>query len=140
VGAQYIREVEPGEILVIDASGLKSVLPLEPMRQATCMFEYIYFARPDSVLNNRLVYLARQEMGRELAREHPADADIVIAVPDSAIPGAIGYAQESKIPFVEGFVKNRYIGRTFIQPDQRLRDMGINLKLNPLPDVLAGKR
>lgn len=140
VGAQYIREVEPGEILVIDQNGIKSLLPAAPAGQATCMFEYIYFARPDSVLNNRLVYLARQEMGRELAREHPADADIVVAVPDSGIPGAIGYAQESKIPFVEGFVKNRYIGRTFIQPDQRIRDIGINLKLNPMPEVLAGKR
>src|SRR5262249_19683093 len=103
-------------------------------------FEYIYFARPDSVLNNRLIYLARQEMGRELAREHPADADIVIAVPDSAVPGAIGYSQESGIPLVEGLVKNRYIGRTFIQPDQRLRELGINLKFNPLPEVLSGKR
>ncbi len=140
VGAQYIREIEPGEIVVIDENGMQSVSPAEPKRQATCMFEYIYFARPDSVLNNRLVYLARQEMGRELAREHPADADIVVAVPDSAVPGAIGYAQESKIPFAEGFVKNRYIGRTFIQPDQRIRDIGINLKLNPLPEVLAGKR
>jgi amidophosphoribosyltransferase len=140
VGAQYLREVAPGEIVVIDEQGVQSYPAPEARRQATCMFEYIYFARPDSVLNNRLVYLARQEMGRELAREHPAEADIVVAVPDSAVPGAIGYAQESGIPFVEGLVKNRYIGRTFIQPDQRIREVGIQLKLNPLPEVLAGKR
>jgi amidophosphoribosyltransferase len=140
VGAQYIREVAPGEIVVIDEAGVQSYPAPEPRLQATCMFEYIYFARPDSVLNNRLVYQARQEMGRELAREHPADADIVIAVPDSAVPGAIGYAQQSGIPFAEGLVKNRYIGRTFIQPDQRIREVGIQLKLNPLPEVLAGKR
>jgi amidophosphoribosyltransferase len=140
VGAQYIRELGPGEIVVIDENGVRSIPTVEPTRQATCMFEYIYFARPDSVLNNRLTYLARQEMGRELAREHPVDADIVVAVPDSAVPGAIGYAQQSGIPYAEGLVKNRYIGRTFIQPDQRLRDVGIHLKLNPLPEVLAGKR
>jgi amidophosphoribosyltransferase len=140
VGAQYVREVEPGEIVVIDAEGVHSHVGARSVRQATCLFEYIYFARPDSVINNRLVYLARMEMGRELAREHPADADIVIAVPDSAVPGGIGYAQESGIPFVEGLVKNRYIGRTFIQPDQRLRELGINLKFNPLPEVLSGKR
>ncbi|HLH72330.1 MAG TPA: amidophosphoribosyltransferase [Chloroflexota bacterium] len=140
VGATYVREVEPGELLVIDDQGVETYQVSERESQATCIFEYIYFARPDSVINNRLVYLARQEMGRELAREHPADADIVIAVPDSAVPGGIGYAQESGIPFAEGLVKNRYIGRTFIQPDQRLREMGIHLKLNPLPEVLADKR
>jgi len=140
VGAEYVREVEPGELLVIDDAGVQTFKVGEPEAQATCIFEYIYFARPDSVINNRLVYLARQEMGRELAREQPADADIVIAVPDSAVPGGIGYAQESGIPFAEGLVKNRYIGRTFIQPDQRLREMGIHLKLNPLPEVLADKR
>jgi amidophosphoribosyltransferase len=104
------------------------------------MFEYIYFARPDSRINDRLVYLTRQEMGRQLAREQPAQADVVIAVPDSALPGGIGYAQESGIPFAEGLMKNRYIGRTFIQPDQHLREVGINLKFNPLPEVLEGKR
>jgi amidophosphoribosyltransferase len=140
VGAKYIREVAPGEIVVIDETGIQSIPTAEPVAQATCMFEYIYFARPDSVINNRLVYVARQEMGRELAKEHPADADVVIAVPDSALPGAIGYSQESGIPYAEGLVKNRYIGRTFIQPDQRIRELGINLKLNPLPEVLSGKR
>ena len=140
VGAEFIREVEPGEIVVVDSTGIHSYLGHPSPRRAMCMFEYIYFARPDSTINGRLVYLTRQEMGRQLAREHPADADVVIAVPDSAMPGGIGYAQESGLPFAEGLVKNRYIGRTFIQPDQRLREVGINLKFNPLPEVLAGKR
>ena len=140
VGADFVREVEPGEIVVVDSSGARSYQGQASQRRALCMFEYIYFARPDSTVNGRLVYLARQEMGRQLAREHPADADVVIAVPDSAIPGGIGYAQESGLPLAEGLVKNRYIGRTFIQPDQRLREVGINLKFNPLPEVLAGKR
>jgi len=140
VGAEYIREVEPGEIVLIDENGIQSFTGAVSPRQATCLFEYSYFARPDSVINNRLVYVTRQNMGRELAKEHPADADIVIAVPDSAVPGGIGYAQESGIPFVEGLVKNRYIGRTFIQPSPRLREMGVHLKFNPLPEVLAGQR
>ncbi|MGH2459269.1 MAG: amidophosphoribosyltransferase [Chloroflexota bacterium] len=140
VGAEYIREVGPGEIIQIDERGIESLPGVPSTRQATCLFEYTYFARPDSVINNRLVYQARYEMGRELARECPADADIVIAVPDSAVPGGIGYAEESGIPYREGLVKNRYIGRTFIQPDQRLREIGIHLKLNPLPEVLAGQR
>jgi amidophosphoribosyltransferase len=140
VGAQYIREIEPGEIVQIDEHGVESIQAVASPRRAMCLFEYVYFARPDSVINNRLVYLARQEMGRELAREHPADADIVIGVPDSATPGAIGYAEEAGLPYREALVKNRYIGRTFIQPDQRIREIGIQLKLNPLPEVLAGKR
>lgn len=140
VGARFEREVTPGEIVVIDAQGLRSHIGLPSQRQAQCIFEYIYFARPDSILNNKLVYLARQEMGRELAREHPADADIVIAVPDSAIPAAIGYAEELGLPYREGLIKSRYIGRTFIQPDQRIREVGINLKFNPLPEVLRGQR
>ncbi len=140
VGARFEREVAPGEIVVIDAQGLRSHIGLPSQRQAQCIFEYIYFARPDSILNNKLVYLARQEMGRELAREHPADADIVIAVPDSAIPAAIGYAEELGLPYREGLIKSRYIGRTFIQPDQRIREVGINLKFNPLPEVLRGQR
>ncbi|HVC32091.1 MAG TPA: amidophosphoribosyltransferase [Chloroflexota bacterium] len=140
VGAEYIREIEPGEIVLIDERGVESLQGAVSERQATCLFEYIYFARPDSVINNRLVYQARQEMGRELAREYPVEADIVIAVPDSAIPGGIGYAEESGIPYREGLVKNRYIGRTFIQPDQHLREIGVRLKFNPLPEVLAGQR
>ena len=140
VGAEYVREIEPGEIIVVDEAGVHSVIGQPPKQLALCMFEYIYFARPDSVINERLVHQARQEMGRQLAREHPAKADIVIAVPDSAVPAGIGYAEESGIPYAEGLVKNRYIGRTFIQPDQRLRERGVSLKFNPLPEVLAGKR
>ena len=140
VGAEYIREVEPGEIVQIDENGVTSIQGAPSEGQAICLFEYTYFARPDSVIKNRLVYEARQEMGRELAREHPTEADIVIAVPDSAVPGAIGYADESGLPYREALVKNRYIGRTFIQPDQRLREIGIRLKLNALPEVLSGQR
>ncbi len=140
VGATYIREVEPGELIAIDDRGLRSVQAVESRRRALCIFEFIYFARPDSVINGRLVYQVRQEMGRHLAREYPVDADLVIPVPDSAIPAATGYSRESGIPFGEGLIKNRYIGRTFIQPDQRLRDVGVQLKFNPMPEVLAGKR
>jgi amidophosphoribosyltransferase len=143
VGAQFIREVEPGEIVTIGAEGLTSYRDVEGtqgLNQALCVFEYIYFARPDSVISNKPLYTARQKMGRELAREHPADADIVIGVPDSATPAAIGYALESGIPYTEGLIKNRYIGRTFIQPHQHLRERGIGLKFNPLPEVLGGKR
>ncbi|HKP52904.1 MAG TPA: amidophosphoribosyltransferase [Chloroflexia bacterium] len=141
VGAEFIREVEPGEIVTIGAEGLTSYRDLQSkVDQALCVFEYIYFARPDSVISNKPLYTARQNMGRELAREHPADADIVIGVPDSATPAAIGYALESGIPYTEGLIKNRYIGRTFIQPHQHLRERGIGLKFNPLPEVLGGKR
>jgi amidophosphoribosyltransferase len=142
VGAQFIREVAPGEIVTIGEEGITSYAepPGDDHKQALCVFEYIYFARPDSVIENIPLYQARQNMGRELAREHPADADIVIGVPDSATPAAIGYALESGIPFTEGLIKNRYIGRTFIQPHQHLRELGIGLKFNPLPEVLSGKR
>ena len=140
VGATFVREVEPGELLVVDENGLRSIPAVESTNRALCIFEFIYFARPDSSIDGRLVYQARQEMGRHLAREYPVDADLVIPVPDSAIPAATGYAQESGIPFGEGLIKNRYIGRTFIQPDQRLRQVGVRLKFNPLPQVLEGKR
>jgi amidophosphoribosyltransferase len=140
VGATYIREVEPGELIIIDSEGLRSVQAIDTSRRALCIFEFIYFARPDSTINGRLVYQVRQEMGRTLAREHPVEADLVIPVPDSAIPAATGFADESGIPFGEGLMKNRYIGRTFIQPDQRLRDVGVQLKFNPMPEVLSGKR
>jgi len=135
------RELTPGEVVRIDASGLSSFTPAAPARKrATCTFEYTYFARPDSTIGGKLVYAAREEMGAQLAREHPVDADIVIGVPDSATPAAIGYARESGIPFREGLVKNRYVGRTFIQPDQRIREAGVSLKFNALGDVLRGKR
>ncbi len=140
VGAQFIREVEPGEIVTIGAEGLTSYANSPQAQQAMCVFEYIYFARPDSTIENIPLYTARRNMGRELAREHPADADIVIGVPDSATPAAIGYSMESGIPYTEGLIKNRYIGRTFIQPHQHLRELGIGLKFNPLPGVLDGKR
>lgn len=140
VGATFIRELEPGELLVIDGEGVRGLRAVESRQRALCIFEFIYFARPDSSIYGQLVYLARQDMGRHLAREYPVDADLVIPVPDSAIPAATGYAQESGIPFGEGLIKNRYIGRTFIQPDQRLRQVGVRLKFNPLPPVLAGKR
>ncbi|MDO8670989.1 MAG: amidophosphoribosyltransferase [Dehalococcoidia bacterium] len=140
IGAQFIREIEPGELVVIDDDGIKSYVGRASVKRALCIFEFIYFARPDSVLDHKLIYLARQAMGAELAREYPTDADLVIAVPDSATPAGIGYARESGIPFSEGLLKNRYIGRTFIQPDQRIREAGVKLKFNPLPEVLNGKR
>jgi amidophosphoribosyltransferase len=143
LGASFVREVEPGEVIYIDHHGVQSFHPLAdaPERRAFCAFEYIYFARPDSMLDGKLIYPVRMSMGRELAKEHPAPgADIVIGVPDSATAAAIGYAQESGLPFVEGLVKNRYVGRTFIQPHQRLREIGVHLKFNPLPEVLEGRR
>ncbi|HZP25911.1 MAG TPA: amidophosphoribosyltransferase, partial [Dehalococcoidia bacterium] len=140
LGADFIREVQPGEAVIIDRDGLNSFQAVEPERNALCVFEFIYFSRPDSRMDGQLIYPARMAMGRELAREHPVEADIVIGVPDSAIAAAIGYAHESGIPYAEGLVKNRYVGRTFIQPDQRLRDQGVYLKFNPLPEVIGGKR
>jgi amidophosphoribosyltransferase len=140
LGATFMREVEPGEALYIDENGISSYKLMEAQRGGLCIFEYIYFARPDSVLRGKLLYPVRMAMGAELAREHPVDADLVIGVPDSAIAAATGYARESGIPYAEGLVKNRYVGRTFIQPDQRLRDVGVYLKFNPLREVLAGKR
>ena len=140
VGAEFMREVSPGEIIVVDENGLQAVQGQKSDQRALCIFEYIYFARPDSLINGRLLYMAREQMGRQLAMQYPVDADLVIAVPDSAVPAGIGYARQSGIPFSEGLIKNRYIGRTFIQPDQRLRDVGIKLKFNPLPEVLKGQR
>jgi amidophosphoribosyltransferase len=139
IGADFIREVEPNEIVSINENGLESY-PGEAGRRRLCIFEYIYFARPDSVINGRLLYPARQAMGAGLAREHPVDADLVMGVPDSATAAGMGYAQESDIPIAEGLIKNRYVGRTFIEPDQRIRDLGVKLKFNPLPQMLDGKR
>jgi amidophosphoribosyltransferase len=112
----------------------------QQVKHATCLFELIYFARPDSMIHNQRLHLVRQRMGEELAREQPVEADIVVGLPDSAVPAAIGYARASGVPYQEGLIKNRYIGRTFIQPDQRLREMGVSLKFNALPEVLEGKR
>ncbi len=143
LGATFIREIEPGEVIYIDAEGLQSYKPAEDLAQRTafCALEYIYFARLDSVLDGKLVYPVRMNLGRELAKEHPAPgADVVIGVPDSATAAAIGYSQASGIPYVEGIVKNRYVGRTFIKPNQRLREVGVHLKYNPLREVLQDKR
>ncbi len=139
IGANFIREVEPGEIICIDGNGVESYREAGG-RRAICIFEYIYFARPDSVINGRLLYSARQAMGAGLAEEHPVDADLVMGVPDSATAAGGGYALRSGIPLAEGLIKNRYVGRTFIEPDQRIRDLGVKLKFNPLPEVLSGKR
>ncbi len=140
VGAHYLREIEAGEIVIVDASGMRTERIEIEKPPALCMFEYIYFARPDSVLSGRSIYMARYAMGRALAREHPVDADVVMAVPDSAIPGGIGYAAESGLPYVEGLIKNRYIGRTFISPDQNMRNQGVHLKFNPIVENLRGQR
>ena len=140
LGASFLREVEPGEALIIDGSGVTGSRVVEAPRQALCVFEYIYFSRPDSVLRDKLIYPVRMAMGRELARENPVEADLVIGVPDSAIAAAIGYSHESGIPYAEGLVKNRYVGRTFIEPDQRLRDVGVYLKFNPMRQVIGGQR
>ena len=140
VGVEYVRELEPGEIVWVDNDGLHTDHARSHKPQSLCMFEYIYFARPDSILNDKSIYIARLEMGRQLAREHPADADVVMAIPDSAIPGGIGYAKESGLEYVEGLIKNRYIGRTFISPNQKLRARGVQLKFNPIVELLRGKR
>ncbi|MBL7124802.1 MAG: amidophosphoribosyltransferase [Dehalococcoidales bacterium] len=139
IGASFIREIEPGEIVSITKNGVDSYRE-EVGRRALCIFEYIYFARPDSVINGRLLYPARQAMGAGLAQEHPVDADLVMGVPDSATAAGIGYSSSSDIPLCEGLLKNRYVGRTFIEPDQRIRDLGVKLKFNPLPQMLDGKR
>ncbi len=141
IGAERLRDIQRGEILIIDENGPRSIMmDTSDARKALCIFEYIYFARPDSVIDETLVYLARERMGARLFQEFPADADLVMPVPDSATPAAVGYARASGLPYREGLIKNRYIGRTFIQPDQRLRESGVALKFNPLPDVLNGKR
>ncbi len=139
IGATFIREVEPGEIVSVTSNGLESY-QIESARRGLCIFEFIYFARPDSVINGQLLYPTRLAMGAGLAKEHPVEADMVIGVPDSATAAGIGYARESGIPLGEGLLKNRYMGRTFIEPDQRIRDLGVRLKFNPLPQLLKGKR
>jgi len=139
IGANFVREIEPSEIVTISKKGVESHRE-EIERKAICIFEYIYFARPDSLINGRLLYPARQAMGEILAQEHPVEADLVMGVPDSATAAAIGYSRWSGIPLCEGLLKNRYVGRTFIEPDQRIRDLGVKLKFNPLPQMLEGKR
>jgi amidophosphoribosyltransferase len=140
IGATFVREIEPGEIVAIDGDGVRSVQGAPPSRRALCAFEYIYFARPDSILQGRLIHVVRQELGARVAAEHAMDADWVMGIPDSATAAAIGYARSAHLPFSEGLIKNRYIGRTFIQPDDRLRRLGVALKFNALGDNLKGKR
>ncbi len=140
IGAEFVREVEPGEILRFDENGMTSFAPNKTETRALCVFEYVYFARPDSIMDGQFVHQIRQAMGRKLAEESPAEADIVVAVPDSSIPAAIGYSQQHELPFTEGLIKNRYIGRTFIQPDDKLRKQGVHLKFNTLIPNLEGKR
>ncbi len=139
VGASVIREIEPGELIAIDEDGLRSRIWAAPEPKG-CVFEYVYLARPDTTIRGRVVHESRVEMGRTLAREHPVDADLVIPTPESGTPAAVGYAQQSGIPYGQGLVKNAYVGRTFIQPNQTIRQLGIRLKLNPLREVIRGQR
>ena len=140
VGAKFVREIAAGEMVVVDANGVKSYYPFDNTNPGLCLFEFVYFARPDSQMYGRSIHAARHQMGRTLADEHPADADVIVPVPESGIPAAQGFAAASGIPYTDGLVKNRYVGRTFIEPTQMLRDQGIRLKLNPIPENLAGRR
>ena len=139
IGAEFVRDIEPGELVIIDEEGVRSMYFGTEDRRSLCVFEYIYFARPDSIIDGQSVYGARFKMGRELARESGFKADIVISVPDSGTTAALGFSYESGIPFAEGLIKNRYIGRTFIQPEQKKRDLGVRIKLNAVKSVVAGK-
>ena len=139
VGARFVREIAPGELVSIDSRGVRSTTFAVP-QPSGCLFEYVYLARPDTTISGRGVHATRVEVGRQLAREHPAEADLVIPVPESGTPAAIGFAEASGIPFGQGLVKNSYVGRTFIQPSQTIRERGIKLKLNPLRDAIAGRR
>jgi len=140
IEANYVREVEPGEIIVVSQDGIESFKPFGEVKHAYCVFEYIYFARPDSFLTGRNVYQVRRELGKQLAREHPADADIVVAVPDSGVPSAMGFAEETGIPLELGLLRSHYMGRTFIEPQQSIRNFGVKLKLNAIREVLNGKK
>jgi amidophosphoribosyltransferase len=139
VGASFVREIEPGELIVVDEHGLRTQ-NFAPPDPKGCIFEYVYLARPDTAIAGRSVHATRVEVGRRLARQSPVEADLVIPVPESGTPAAVGYAQESGIPYAQGLVKNAYVGRTFIQPSQTIRQLGIRLKLNPLREVIAGQR
>jgi amidophosphoribosyltransferase len=140
IDATFERDVEPGELVIIDKDGLRSTHPFQPQPRRTCIFEYVYFARPDSNLDGISVYEARKNLGRALATEHPIEADVVIPVPDSGVPATIGYAEASKIPFELGLVRSHYVGRTFLEPQQSIRHFGVRLKLNPISATLRGKR
>lgn len=141
IGAQFVRDVEPGQMVIIDDDGIREEQAIPMVRNAMCLFEFIYFARPDSQMYGKTLHSARRRMGHELAREHPcSQAHVVIPIPDSAVPAALGFAEASRIPFAEGVIKNRYIQRTFIQPDQRMRDLGARMKYTPLREALSGKK
>jgi amidophosphoribosyltransferase len=140
IDGEFVRDVEPGEMVVFDRRGVVSSRPLSSAPRKSCIFEYVYFARPDSTLDGISVYEARKNLGRALARERSVEADVVIPVPDSGVPATIGYAEESKLPFEMGLVRSHYVGRTFIEPQQSIRHFGVRLKLNPISDILRGKR
>ncbi|MEI7606505.1 MAG: amidophosphoribosyltransferase [Rhodospirillaceae bacterium] len=140
IGAELVRDVEPGEMLVVDSSGVHSLRPFQPAPSRFCIFEYIYFARPDSIMEGRSVYAIRQSIGRELARESGIDADLVVPVPDSGVPAAIGYAAESGLPFELGIIRNHYVGRTFIEPSQSIRALGVKRKHNANRSIIEGRR
>jgi amidophosphoribosyltransferase len=140
IEAEYIREIEPGEMVVADGVAVRTFRPFEPAQPRFCVFEHVYFARPDSLLNGSSVYRARERMGRQLAIEHPAEADVVVAVPDSGVPAAMGYSQQSGIPLEMGLLRSHYVGRTFIEPQDSIRHFGVRLKLSPVRSVVDGKR
>lgn len=140
IGAEYVREVEPGEVVVFGETGIESFRPFQAEQEKKCVFEHVYFARPDSILYGQSVYLVRKEFGRQLARESPVDADLVTPVPDSGMPAAMGFAEESHIPFEMALIRNHYVGRTFIEPSQSIRHFGVKIKLNAQRQVLSGKR
>lgn len=140
IGAKYIRDVEPGEIVIIDEKGLRSLKPFSKVTPAQCIFELIYFSRPDSNIFGASVYETRKDLGRELAREHPVDADVILPIPDSGTCPALGFAEVSKIQFEMGMIRNHYVGRTFIQPTQGIRNLAVKIKLNPVKEVIQGKR
>jgi amidophosphoribosyltransferase len=139
VEAEFIREVDPGEVVVVNSEGVTSFRPFKPSKTSHCIFEFIYFARPDSHIFGRDVYSVRKAFGKQLAKESNVEADVVIAVPDSGIVAAMGYAQKAKVPFEMGLVRNHYVGRTFIQPSASVRDLGVRLKLNPVSEILKNK-
>jgi len=140
IGARFVRDVEHGEMVVVSEGCVQSLRPFPAARARPCVFEYVYFAMPDSVVNGRSVYDVRKRLGRRLAQEAPADVDVVVPVPDSGVPAALGYAQESGVPFEMGIIRNHYVGRTFIQPSQGARELGVRMKLSPNRAVLDGKR
>jgi amidophosphoribosyltransferase len=140
IGASFVREIENGEIVVVTRNGLESIKPFESKPARPCVFEYIYFARPDSIVSGRSVYDVRQRMGRELAAESPAEADVVVPIPDSGVPAALGFAERAGLPFGFGIIRNHYIGRTFIQPEQRIRELGVRRKHAANAGVLRDKR